>query len=285
MMLDTPKALPPFRLYALALWVSSAASLGAQIVPPTPDSLAGITQRGRMLASYDSAAWLATDAVVARQPSPGEFRGYLAFKRDGEWVVTFGRMSDDGRTYLIAYEARRNSPGMRSFDVTHHVPPRAETGELAQAARALDVARAAFGRVTRPYNAAVLPAGDGEWFVYLMPAQTQAGIFPLGADERFRVSADGRAIRGRRRLHNAVIEFGTPADTTRKGYSLEAGVQTAVLDNVPEDTDVFHVLVREPRVAQYVITDAFVYRVETSGDIRLLGRREEVLGKDGKLPR
>lgn len=272
-----------FRFYALALCVSGAASVGAQVVPPTRDSLAGITQRGQMLASYDSAAWVATDAVLARQPSPDEIRGYLAFKRDGEWVVTFGRMSDDGRTYLIAYEARRNSPRMRTFDVTHHVPPRAETGELAQAARALDMARAAFGRVTRPYNAAVLPATDGEWFVYLMPAQTQAGIFPLGADERFRVSADGREIRARRRLHNAVIEFGAPSDSTRKGYTLEAGVQTTVLDNVPEDTDVFHVLVREPRVAQYVITDVFIYRIETSGAIRLLGRREEVL-KDGKLP-
>src|SRR6476469_2787671 len=148
MMEDTTGAVPLFRLYTLALCVSSAASLAAQIVPPTRDSLAAITQRGRMLASYDSAAWLATDAVVARQPSPDEIRGYLAFKLDGEWVVTFGRMSDDGRTYLIAYEARRNSPGMRSFDVAHHVPPRAETGERAQAARALDVARAAFGRVT-----------------------------------------------------------------------------------------------------------------------------------------
>lgn len=273
----------PSRVYALTVWLTSAAAVGAQIVPPTRDSLAGITQRGRMLASYDSAAWLATDAVVARQPARDEIRGYLAFKRDGEWVVTFGRMSDDGRTYLIAYEARRNSPGMRSFDATHYAPPRAETGELAQAARALDVARAAFGSVTRPYNAAVLPTNDGEWFVYLMPAQTKPGIFPLGGDVRFRVSADGREIRATHRMHNAVIEFGTRADTMQKGFVLAAGVQTAILDNVPEDTDVFHVLVRQPRVAQYVVTDAFVYRIETSGDIRLLGRREEVLGKDGKL--
>ena len=85
-----------FRFYALALCVSGAASVGAQVVPPTRDSLAGITQRGQMLASYDSAAWVATDGVLARQPSPDEIRGYLAFKRDGEWVVTFGRMSDDG---------------------------------------------------------------------------------------------------------------------------------------------------------------------------------------------
>lgn len=96
------------------------------------------------------------------------------------------------------------------------------------------------------------------------------------------MSADGREILARRQLHNTVLEMGLPPDSAK---TLEAGVHTAVLDNVPEDTDVFHVLVRQPRVAQYVVSDAFVYRIETSGDIRLLGRREDVLGRDGKLPR
>ena len=51
-------------------------------------------------------------------------------------------------------------------------------------------------RARKPASSHKLPAGDAEWFVYLMPAQTQAGIFPLGADERFRVSADGRETEG-----------------------------------------------------------------------------------------
>src|SRR5688572_22980521 len=258
------------------------ASLGAQ-TPPTADSLASITQRGRTLAAYDYAAWHATDAVMALRPGPGEIRGYVALLRDGEWVVSFGRMSDDGQAFLAAYEAQRSASQPDSFEVTRHMPPRRETGDLARAGRAIDIARAAFGRATRPYNAAVLPADDDEWFVYLMPAQTRAGIYPLGGDVRFHVSADGREIRGRRKLHNVINEFDMRAETTRKDQNLVAGMQTAVLDNLPEDTDVFHVLVRQPRVAQYVATDLFVYRIETSGEIKLLGRREDVLGQDGKL--
>ena len=117
--------------FAIASSLVSAASLGGQ-TPPTADSLAGITQRGRILAAYDYAAWHATDAVLARRPAQGEIRGYVALLRDGEWVVSFGRMSDDGQAFLAAYDAQRSSSQPDSFEVTHHVPPRRETGDLAR---------------------------------------------------------------------------------------------------------------------------------------------------------
>lgn len=48
---------------------------------------------------------------------------------------------------------------------------------------------------------------------------------------------------------------------------------TAVLDDIPEDTDVFHVLTRRPSVPEYVMTDAFLYAISTKCDIRILDRR------------
>ena len=240
---------------------------------PTPDSLAGITTRGRALARYDFAAWHATDALMPLHPSTAEILGYVARETSAGWTVGFGRLSDDSSAYLVAYELRQVGQRPDSFTVVHHIPPQPDA-ELLGPARALEVARRRFGPASRPYNAAVLPADQGEWWVYLMPAQTAAGVFPLGADVRYRVSADGRRIIRERRLHNVIIEFGANSDSTKR---LEAGFQTAVLDNVPEDTDVFHVLSRAPRVPQYVVTDLWVYRIELDGSIRLLGRRDEVL--------
>ena len=259
----------------------SAGPLAAQGSPPSPDSLAGITERGRLLADYDQAAWHATDAVALLNPGDDEIRGYIAQRRDGAWTVSFGRMSDDGNAYLVAYEARENSTQPNGFAVTRHGPARRETGDLAGAARALDVARADFGTPNRSYNSAAIPAGNGEWFVYLVPAQTRAGVFPLGGDVRYRTSADGRSIKSKRRLHNTILEFATPK---APGSSvLTAKMHTAVLDNVPEDTDVFHVLAREPEVPEYVATDTFIYRIDVSGKIVTFGLTKDVLRPDGTM--
>jgi hypothetical protein len=234
-----------------------------------------------MLADYDQAAWRATDALMMLTPASEEIQGYIAQRRNGQWTVSFGRMTSDGRTLLVAYEARESSTLPHSFAVTRHAPPRRETGELARAARALDLARADFGIPSRSYNYAVLPTDNGEWFVYLMPAQIRAGIFPLGGDVRYRVSADGGSILRKRQLHNAILEFAAPRESNK---GVVAGrVHSAVLDNVPEDTDVFHVLVREPKVPEYVATDTFVYRIDTSGKIVAFGLRKDVLRPDGTL--
>jgi hypothetical protein len=75
----------------------------------------------------------------------------------------------------------------------------------------------------------------------------------------------------KRRLHNSVIEFGAQFKNAPAGSQLEAGTHTAVLAEVPEDTDVFHVLTRTPRVPEYVMTDHFAYRIETDGKINFQG--------------
>ena len=52
----------------------------------------------------------------------------------------------------------------------------------------------------------------------------------------------------------------------------------AVLDDVPEDTDVFHVLSRKPSVPQLIATRKYVYQVAVDGSINYLGEAEKILG-------
>jgi hypothetical protein len=272
---------------SLALAVAAFSSpLGAQVrqqgsalkTPPTPDSLAAITQRGRLLAEYDFVAWHATDSVVARRPAPGSFTVYVA-RRDAteRWTVVFGRLNTARDTLFIAYEVRQRLNDPNNFDVVSVSPARPDTGYFARGARALVSARADFGTPQRPYNASVLERPDGGLWVYVMPAQTRVGIFPLGADVRYRISADGRTILAKRQLHNTILEHSAPVPVQGQ---LKAGMHTAVLDDIPEDTDVFNVLVREPEVPEYIVSDAFMYVIGTNGAIRYLGHREAILGKD-----
>lgn len=270
----------------LALGVAAAGPLHAQTTtgqpvaqpraprsaPPSPDELQAITQRGQLLAQYDQAGWGATDAVMALHPAAGSITHYIARQRPDGWHVVFGRLSATRDTFLVAYEAQL-AAGDSVFHAAALAPPRPDTGYYVRAARAIDTARAAFGPVHRPYNVAVIPATLSEWWVYLYPAATQQGVWPLGGDERFLVSEDGREIRARRRMHRSIIEY-----APKPGQHIRAYTHVAVLDDVPEDTDVLAALSRTPRAPEYVLTDDYVYRIDVDGTIKLLGTRNAVLG-------
>jgi hypothetical protein len=77
-------------------------------------------------------------------------------------------------------------------------------------------------------------------------------------------------------LHKAVIENEPPKD---KDQQQVAGIHTHVLDETPEDTDVFHVLSHKPAVPEMILTKQFIFQVETDGAIKYVGKADEVLKK------
>jgi hypothetical protein len=233
---------------------------------PSDAELAAISQRGRALAEYDQAAWHATDAVQTANPKTVEGQHYIAKKEDGRWTVVFGALDLDKTKLLIGYEAAQQDKPQQ-FALKKNEPAREDTGFYLFAARALELAQADFGRQSRPYNVAVLPAtntnGTADMFyVYLYPAQTKAGIYPLGGDVRYLISADGTKILAKRQLHKSIIE-NPPA----KGKKIVAGFHTHVLSDEPEDTDVLHVLQQEPPLPEMIGTQHFVYEVGADGTI------------------
>jgi hypothetical protein len=150
------------------------------------------------------------------------------------------------------------------------LPTVLDTGYYVRAARALDLAKRDFGKQSRPYNSVVLPiVGTGEWFVYLVPAPTRTGYWPLGADVRYQITPDGRSLLAKRRLHNTVLEYGPPklgVDRPAAGY------HSAVLADEPEDTDVFLVLTRRPQVPEYIVSASYYFRIDTDGRITAYDR-------------
>lgn len=247
---------------------------------PSKADLAAITQRGRDLAGYDDAAWHASDAVQAKNPKEGSVAGYLARKADKGWVVAFGRLDQGKQNYLIDYEATQ---GKRpdEFTVKAFDPPKSDTGFFRSAARATETALKDFVEhfegEQRPYNVAVLSAEKGQLWVYLVPAPTKPGVWPLGGDVRYLMSSDGKRIVAKRQLHKSVIEKEMPKeDSTNK---LAMGFHTHVLAETPEDTDVFHVLSRKPAVPELIRTEHFVFQVDPDGGIKSLGKVEDVFKK------
>jgi hypothetical protein len=218
-----------------------------------------------MLAAYDGASWHATDAVLELKPPEGAVARYIARKTGAGWVVVFGRFTESKDAFLIAYAAAQVS-GTVQFTVKTYDPPQKDTGFFYFAAKAIELSLLNSQRERRPYNTYVLPLDSGEFYVYVVPAQTVAEVYPLGGDTRFLVSADGAQIIETRRLHNTILELKhSPAEL---GATPVANVHTHALTDTPEDTDVFHVLRQTHPVPELIVTEPGLYQVETDGTIK-----------------
>lgn len=235
---------------------------------PSVEELAGITARGKMLAEYDVAAWHATDVIQDLKPETGSFRYYIAKRTDAGWDVVFGRLSETHDKFLIRYQA---SQGTRRefFTDKKFEPPLEDTDFYFSAARAIETALKDFGAVNRPYNTYAIPSETGQLYVYLLPAQTTNGIYPLGGDVRYMFSADGNTLVDKHPMHKTVLEFDY-RNKPSEGKKLEASFHTHVLSDRPEDSDVFYVLARKPSIPEYVGTmDKKIWVINTDGTIVL----------------
>ena len=236
---------------------------------PSDAELAAITQRGVLLAEYDTAAWQATDAVMAAHPIEVRIGRYIARKTDAGWVVDFGRLNQTEDKFLVAYETVQvGSPA--KFEVRSFDPMKEDTGWNLVAAKAIDTVMRDFGGTSRPYNIAVLSAEREGMHVYLYPAQVKAGVYPLGADVRYHVSPDGMKIIEKRQMHKTIIESeSVPANVPG---TAAGGYHTHVLSDLPEDTDVLLVLTRNPRVPEIVVAGAYMFTIDVNGKISVADR-------------
>jgi len=246
-----------------AICCAVAAKAGSS--KPSSAELSAITARGRMLAEYDTAAWQATDAVLATHPKSEPSGRYIGHKTDAGWVVDFGYLNEAGDRFVVNYEVAQAGA---KLEVKSFNPERQDTGWNLSAARGMKIALADFSGVDHPYNIAALPAEGGSLYVYIYPAQVKTGVYPLGADARYRLSPDGMKIVDKRQMHKSIIE----SVSTDPKVKVESGYHTHVLSDVPEDTDVLLVLTRQPKVPEMVVTQTFMYTIATDGTITVADR-------------
>ena len=225
--------------------------------------LTGVTERGREIYAYDQCAWHGTDAFFALHPDTNGLTHYICMKTPAGWEVVFPKWNATHDRLLVAYEAKE-AGGPEVYTATKHDPPCEGPDALVAKERALELAIGDFGAVNRPYNTAILPAGDGNLYVYLYPAQTKNNVWPLGGDVRYTISADGKQIIEKRQLHKTILDMEFDPEKHP-----EAGVHSHILSNVPEDTDVFYVLNRRPLIPEYIGTEKHIFIVNTEGSIQI----------------
>ncbi len=249
-----------------AVLLLCVAALAEKNKPLSSSELAQITARGRLLAQYDEAAWHATDAVLAQKPENGTIQRYVAKHTEGGWSVAFGHFNERKDKFLVAYEAVQGATP-EQFSVKKFDPPMEDSGAYFLGAKAIETALRDFERQERPYNTMVLPMESNQMYIYIVPAQTADGVYPLGGDARFLISADGNIIVEKRQLHKTILEV---KNSSADGRKQVAGLHTHVITDAPEDTDVFHVLRQKPPLPEYIgITKNLTYVVEVDGTIHV----------------
>jgi hypothetical protein len=234
---------------------------------PSNSDLAAITARGRLRYESDQAAWHASDALMETHPPKEGLGRYIARKTDAGWEVAFGHLNESRDAFLVGALATEGK-SLQEFSVKRYETPQRDTGFYLAAAKGIENALKDYHGADRPYNVAVLPADASQLYVYLVPAQTENGVYPLGADARYLVSPDG-AIVEKRQLHKGIIPTGGPVPP---GSTVAGGYHNHVLSDLPEDTDVFYVLSRRPSMPEFIGTEIAIYQVNADGTIEVVKR-------------
>src|SRR5260370_18613658 len=154
-------------LLAASLLHSAALVRAQQITGLSDAELHGITERGRMLAEYDAAAWHASDAVMALKPGTKNLGRYIAKKTDAGWVVVFGQLNEAKDTFLVAYAA---IPGKHpaEYHAARLEQPQEDAACFLFAAKAIKVALPPFQPPNRPYNLPPFPPSSNQISVYII---------------------------------------------------------------------------------------------------------------------
>jgi hypothetical protein len=239
------------RAFALAVALTTAAfTAQAQTPPPAASqgpapapieafSLERIGQLGQAIYVQDTAAWKATDALIARhngQP-PAGLAGWVVTPEGGAQRVRFVRMVDGnpaaGWDVVVL-------PSGTAAIISGETPAPLTEAEQAQF-RARQTAAAAIGPHCTGrggYNAIVLKDPDStDWFVWLLAPTSDINVIPVGGHVRFRVSEDGRTVRRRDALSTSCLTIQRPPEA--RGDRAVGMMASHIVSDTPVETHVF----------------------------------------------
>jgi hypothetical protein len=229
-----------------ALLLLAALCLGAQADAQTGEEMEQLgraIERGKLLFEIDRAAWVTTDDMFERAPDARQWpiRGWIV-ERDGEaegaYRVTYYGFEPRGP---VAYFVARVRDGRA---VAGEAMPPAARPVLAERQQRLVKAREAAMTLdyapcsAAPFNVAILPpaSDDAPLDVYLLSAQTEHGVYPMGGHFLVTIAPDGTLL-SRRAFMNSCMDF-----DVRPGAGegeTAAMFVTHLLDPVPTEIHVF----------------------------------------------
>lgn len=227
---------------AFGLALTCHAPALAQTAAPAPVPIAEwpllkISAMGLEIYRQDVAAWVATDALMAR------FAGSRPAGLGGWIVVPEG---EDQRVRFVIRDGEAVRPGWdvlvrngRAGAVEAATDRVLSDEELARF-QARQTAAANIGRLRCGPNMNSVVADDPDsdgWLVWLLTSTTDANIVPVGGHYRFTVSADGMTVLQRDQLSNGCLAM--PKTPPSPGAQTTSLFINQIVSQTPVETHVF----------------------------------------------
>jgi hypothetical protein len=258
-------------LIALAALVAAA--------PPAPisseerASVQAALARGQLLFELDQAAWVTTDDMIARFSGRTDMpiKGWVIERAasGGGYAVTY--FGDEGAGPVAWYAgAVRDGKVVAGQAFAEGKRPPLTPAQL-RLKEAADVARAFTGYqpcTPSRFNLAIVPPETAAEPIeaYLLSAQTETNVYPIGGHYRLRIS--GGKVVSHRRFMNSCMNVNAAASA--KHGEPQALVVTHLLDPTPTEIHVFvSMWMKKPL---YVMMKERAWAVEGTR-VRLLGRK------------
>jgi hypothetical protein len=232
---------------------------------PEEQEAAGILAAERIgLAMYrhDHAAAVATDAAfqLRQVREDARLRGWITEERQDQIIVSF-----IDETPRALYRVEVSKEGVVGEVMVLESPSELSAYESGAAAARLLAMATRFEPCAERYNTVVLPvdgANEQNWFVYLLPATTDANVIPIGGAYRMEINAGG--LVEQRGFTNSCIALQPSPESVALAIS-------HLLDPIPTEVHVFWSLWANKPLYVSTPPNATVWAIE-GGKIRLVQR-------------
>ncbi len=198
---------------------------------PTLERLGGAIYR------QDRAAWLATDALMAKVPdlNGAGFKGWIVEGQGDDEKVRFLR--DTGSGLEVGYDV---VVGRKGAGAVVQPADRSLTAEERAAFAARQAAIKKLPGVCRQgYNSVVIKDVEGDgWLVWLLAPSPARDVIPMGGHYRFSVSADGQTVNRVDALSASCLTMNAKPDLPPGAKSPMLYV-THIVSPTPVETHVF----------------------------------------------
>lgn len=268
-----------------ALWLLLALSLQAQAPPvrAPPELEAQLSRhmkRGQELFEYERLAWVATDLLMEKKPDLSRLGLWVEMPIQNRRYIFFGRFKKagdpkeqpDGFAVAYGFWAPLGKPDeVHEMDLQRDIPSILEALKaLPDLADAAALAKAFPSPLQRAWNYSVFREADGTITAYLLPANSDPTIIPIGSDFRLSISSDGKKILNSVALHQSFLQL--PLQKQGAG-----GFHTHTLqEDLPPETDLAVLKLYPGGTPHYFVTRKGLFSFDGTGLI-FLGRTEDVL--------
>lgn len=267
----------------LILLLSIALQAQAPQVKVSPELEAQLSRhmkRGQEIFEYERLAWVATDLLLEKKPDLSRLGLWVELPIKERRYIFFGRFKMEGdpekqpEGFAVTYGfwAPLGKPDeVHEMNLLSEIPLISEElMKLPDLADAAALAKNYPSPINRAWNYSVFRETDGTITAYLLPANSDPNIIPIGSDYRLTISSDGKKIQNSVVLHRSFLQL--PLQKNAVG-----GYHTHTLqEDLPPETDLAVLKLYPGGIPHYFTTRKGMFSFDGT-KLTYLGRTEDVL--------